>query len=198
MELILLRHGPTAGNLLRQYIGVTDQPLAPEGEALAGRWRNRLPAPELLFVSPLTRCRQTAALIWPDCPQTVVEQLRETNFGAFEGKRWEELKEDPRYRAWIDGAGDPPGGESRAQAAHRVGEGWRLCLSRIREETPHCCAIVAHGGTIMELLQAQLGGSLYHWQPKPCGGWRVTLEEDGTLSNPSPLSSPEPAKEIER
>ena len=32
MELLLLRHSITPGNLKRQYIGSTDQPLAPEGE----------------------------------------------------------------------------------------------------------------------------------------------------------------------
>ena len=37
MELLLLRHSITPGNLKRQYIGATDQPLAPEGEALARR-----------------------------------------------------------------------------------------------------------------------------------------------------------------
>ena len=40
--------------------------------------------------------------------------LAELDFGSFEGKNYEQLKEDPAYRRWIDSAGmtAPPGGES--------------------------------------------------------------------------------------
>ena len=36
MELIIIRHGTTQGNLERRFVGMLDVPLAPEGEALAG------------------------------------------------------------------------------------------------------------------------------------------------------------------
>ena len=35
MELLMIRHSSTRGNLLRQYVGSQDHPLAPEGVALA-------------------------------------------------------------------------------------------------------------------------------------------------------------------
>ena len=31
MELLMIRHSSTRGNLLRQYVGSQDHPLAPEG-----------------------------------------------------------------------------------------------------------------------------------------------------------------------
>ena len=37
MELLLMRHSITPGNLARRFVGSSDQPLAPEGEALARR-----------------------------------------------------------------------------------------------------------------------------------------------------------------
>ena len=39
MELLMIRHSSTRGNLLRQYVGSQDHPLAPEGVALAERRR---------------------------------------------------------------------------------------------------------------------------------------------------------------
>ena len=43
MEFVLIRHSLTPGNLEKQYVGSTDQPLAPEGEALARERRERMP-----------------------------------------------------------------------------------------------------------------------------------------------------------
>ena len=100
MELLLLRHSITPGNLKRQYIGSTDQPLAPEGEALARKRRGEMPEIGGLWVSPMLRCRQTAALLFPGVEQRQVPQLRECAFGRVEEKTWEELKDDPLYRAW--------------------------------------------------------------------------------------------------
>ena len=37
MELILMRHGTTQGNLERRFIGTLDVPLLPQGEELARR-----------------------------------------------------------------------------------------------------------------------------------------------------------------
>ena len=101
MELIIIRHGTTQGNLERRFVGMLDVPLAPEGEALAREVSRTLPPVEHIYRSPLRRCAQTAALLWPGTPETVVAALRETDFGPFEGRSHEELKDDPIYQAWI-------------------------------------------------------------------------------------------------
>ena len=44
MELILIRHGTTQGNLEKRFIGTLDVPLAPQGEALAWQVGPTLPA----------------------------------------------------------------------------------------------------------------------------------------------------------
>ena len=59
MELILIRHGTTPGNLEHRFIGVTDHPLAPQGEALARETAPKLPPVEHVYRSPLLRCEQT-------------------------------------------------------------------------------------------------------------------------------------------
>ena len=83
--VLLIRHGATAGNLKKRYIGRTDQPLCAAGEAQLRRLADDLPPCDHLFCSPLLRCRQTAQLLWPGVEQTVVDELRETDFGPFEG-----------------------------------------------------------------------------------------------------------------
>ena len=187
MELILLRHGAAPGNLLHQYIGCTDQPLASEGAKQARRRSGTLRTPDLLFSSPLLRCRQTAALVWPDCPVEVVEGLRETDFGDFEEKTWAELKDNPAYVAWIDGTGECPGGESRIAAAARMLSAGEACLKTALAQQADCCALVTHGGVIMELMRAHCGGTLYDWQPPLCGGWTVSVDTAGNWLNPKSL-----------
>ena len=103
MELLLIRHSITPGNLKKQYIGSTDQPLAPEGEALARERAALMPPAEALWISPMLRCRQTAAILFPNLIPTLVPDLRECDFGDFEGKTWAEIKDRPEYQAWMGG-----------------------------------------------------------------------------------------------
>ncbi len=182
MELILIRHGATVGNLARRFLGVTDEPLSPAGAARAKAAAARLPAVERVYRSPLRRCAQTAALLWPDAPVVVVDELRETDFGVFEGRTHEELQNDPRYRRWLAVGGAPPGGESPEQAAKRAAAG----LARVLADANGLAraGVVTHGGTIMALL-ARYGAparpGLYDWACGNCGGYRL-------LVHPAPLS----------
>ena len=153
-EVIFIRHGATAGNLQKRYIGRTDEPLCPEGvaqiEALAGR----LPAPDELFVSPMLRTLQTAELLYPGMEFTVVEDLRETDFGIFEGKTASEMAEDPAYRAWVDsGCTAPiPGGEAVKAFKARCIAAFRSSMKTVPPGGSAAFAI--HGGGIMAILEA--------------------------------------------
>lgn len=187
MTIYLIRHGKTLGNLERRYTGVTDQPLCPQGRAaLAGR---RGPAAEAVYVSPLLRCRETAALLYPGAAQTVVPGLRETDFGAFEGRTYEELQDSPAYRAWLDSAGQaaPPGGESREQVRRRVLAAFRAVTAG--HAPGERLALVVHGGTIMTLLEAlEPGGQFYRWQAPNGGGFRCRWD-GGVLTAEAVLSA---------
>ena len=128
MELILMRHGTTQGNLERRFIGTLDVPLLPQGEELARRVGATLPAVEHIYRSPLQRCRRTAELLWPGVEMTVVDELRESDFGPFEGKNHEELKDDPLYQAWL-GMGECPSAWKRRRPTPPAGAlaGWEWC-----------------------------------------------------------------------
>lgn len=181
MELILLRHGEVPGNRQGRFIGVTDQALTPEGIRAARTLSEAVQPVERVYRSPLLRCAQTASLVWPGIPQTVISQLRETDFGPFEGRSAEELEGDPLYRSWLRGevqVGEPP-----EAASERAWEGLRLAVSDAAGLGLSRAALVTHGGTIMALL-ARLGlprRSYYWWACPNCGGYVTALEPDGQL-----------------
>lgn len=170
MTVYLIRHGKTQGNVERRYIGSTDQPLCPQGRAeLAGK---TAPAADRIIASPLLRCRETAEILYPGRDVEIVDDLREADFGEFENRAYGELKDDPRYRSWLDSAGAaaPPGGESRVQQQARTVRAFRNAMAACGEDER--AALVVHGGTIMCLLEAlEPSRRFYDWQAPNGGGY---------------------------
>ena len=198
-ELILIRHGKTAGNLLGRYIGSrTDEPLCDEGrEGLAGK---QLPEVERLYVSPMKRCVETAELLWPEFDRKNIQKvkdLRECDFGDFENKNYKELSGNGDYQAWIDSNGTLPfpNGESMDLFKSRC----REAFAQIAEEVSGAeqewkasgetgifrAGIVVHGGTIMAILE-QYGypkRAYFDYQVKNGCGYRLTPVEGTRLWN---------------
>lgn len=183
LELYLLRHGKTRGNALGRYLGRTDEELSPEGRRQLEGYV--YPPAEALFVSPMKRCRQTAALLFPRMCQLIVPALRECDFGAFENKSWRELSGNPDYQAWIDSGGALPfpGGETGEGFRERCRQGFLEVLCWCRQREISRAALVIHGGTIRSILSAwgEPKGEFYDWNPANGGGYRVACswEEPG-------------------
>ena len=93
MTIILIRHGETLGNAEKRYIGRTDEPLSEAGRKAVAEnaARGKYPPADIVFSSPMKLCLETALLIYPDKTVTVEENLREIDFGIFEGKSYAEL-----------------------------------------------------------------------------------------------------------
>lgn len=163
-ELLFLRHGATAGNLERRYIGRTEEPLCDTGIAQTARWKGKLSADQV-FVSPMLRTRQTAERVFPFLKYQIVEDFRETDFGIFEGKTWQELSACPEYSAWVEsGCTTPiPGGEAVTGFKARCCQAFIQVLSQIPEDST--AALVVHGGVIMAILEAyaQPKGDFYSY-----------------------------------
>lgn len=183
MQVILLRHGATAGNALRRYIGRTDQPLSPEGEAGA-RLAGCDPARKQVYVTPLLRTQQTARILFPNAEQTILPELREMDFGAFEDRSADDLADDADYRAWVEGGclGVCPGGESVAGFSQRVCRCFEEVLEALRGSDP-CPAFVLHGGVIMALMDrfARPHLAFYDAWVSNCQGFRCTVSPAGAL-----------------
>jgi alpha-ribazole phosphatase len=126
-----------------------------------------------VYVSPLRRCRETAEILFPGQSVQVVEDFRETDFGAFEGHTYEELKDDPAYRNWLatNGAAAPPGGESKESQQRRTVSAFLAVSQNWGED--ETAALVVHGGTIMALLEAlEPSCQFFRWQAESGGGYR--------------------------
>lgn len=151
MKLIFIRHGKTAGNCEKRYIGVTDEPLCEEGRALLRA--KSFPTASVVIASPMRRCLETAKLLCPGQKPVVYNGLRECDFGTFEGKNYLELSGDPDYQRWIDSGGTLPfpGGERPEDFRHRCIEAFETAVHAYA--SAESLAFVVHGGTIMAVLE---------------------------------------------
>ena len=170
VQIALIRHGKTASNREHRYLGRTDEGLDADGkqELLNYKEEGRYPAVDVLFVSPMKRCKETAEILYPGMLYLEIPEWREMDFGEFEGKNYMELSGDPRYQEWIDSNGilPFPGGESREEFICRCVQGYEKMEKNSRSLTIGC---IVHGGTIMALLSHYLGGEYFDYQI-PNGG----------------------------
>ena len=85
MQIYLIRHLKTQGNLERRYIGRTDESLVqtPEQEARIREMKGTLPDVEKVVASPMKRCLETAELLYTGIQLVTCENLRECDFGLF-------------------------------------------------------------------------------------------------------------------
>ena len=174
MHIRLIRHGMTAGNAVRRYVGVTDEPLCPEGREAAER-KPKDYTLDRVYVSPLRRARETAAILFPNAEQIVVNDLHEMDFGVFEGRTGDEMKNDPAYRAWVENrcTGICPGGESQEIFHARVGTAFCETVRVLDSDA----TFVLHGGVIMSILWqfAEPKKDFYDWYAPNLGGYEGSV-----------------------
>lgn len=180
LTIILLRHGKTQGNLENRYNGRTDDPLCAEGiaEAEAGE---HFPGISLVYASPLQRAQQTARIFFPDAEIVTVQDLREMDFGDFEGRTAEEMADDVAYRDWVTGGcvDQCPNGEGIPDFARRAGKAFAASIADAIRRGETRVGVAVHGGVIMAVMAAFSGTDLSYnaWYVRNCGGYEITLEE---------------------
>lgn len=201
MKIYLIRHSVTEGNLKKRYIGRTDEPLCPEGEALLKERfaKGVYPEADRIFVSPMKRCIQTAQILYPGRELIRIDELSECDFGMFENKNYEELKDTPEYQRWLDSGGAMrfPEGESKESFSERSLAGFARALGmcgydrRALEEgygvsdgkaasKVSSAVFVVHGGTIMSIMEkyAVPEGTYYDFQIGNGEGYELILADD--------------------
>jgi alpha-ribazole phosphatase len=188
MEVILLRHGETAGNLAGRYIGRTDEPL---DEAARRRLREAGPVDGVaaVLVSPLQRAVETARLLFPGAALAVCRDLREIDFGDFEGRTAQEMAADPAYREWVSGGctGTCPRGESLESFMERTCAAFDLAVRKSIAQKEERLILVAHGGSIMAIMSryAKPPRPFFEWHIKHCCGYRASLDPGRWIAAPS-------------
>lgn len=177
----LIRHGLTDGNLKGTYTGREDVSVNAQGikelEYLKGQFE--YPQVGAVFVSPLVRCKQTAAVLYPGAPLLEIPGLTEYDFGEFEGKTPEELKDDKRYAEWVGSAGEAkaPFGESNDDFVARVAEAFCKVVEGMLKTSTTTASIVTHGGVIMAIL-SMFGlpeAPMHEWISTPGEGYTIRI-----------------------
>ena len=181
---VYLRHGETDWNREQRMQGGVDIPLNATGEAQATEARTLLDGLDLALVyhSPLLRAKRTAELVNEvlGLPMVEVADLREANFGAWEGTQ---VDRSPggHYDLWIKGGTTPEGGEPFVDFVARSLAAINFCLEDAASKGA-IPLIVAHGGVywaVRHALELPYGGPLRNGHPilhRPEGGqWYVGL-----------------------
>ena len=154
-EIWLLRHGATAWARDGRHTGCTDLPLLSEGEAEARALapllaRQRFDA---VLVSPLQRARRTCELAGLGAAAELCDDLREWDYGAYEGITTAEIRRSvPDWTVWSHAC---PGGEGLAQVAERCERLLALCQARFGSQQR--LALFAHGHILRSLAGSWLG-----------------------------------------
>jgi ribonuclease H / adenosylcobalamin/alpha-ribazole phosphatase len=190
---VLLRHGETPLTPEKRFSGSggTDPELSPIGRHQAERVAAALAARgtvQAVVTSPLRRCRETAEAVAArlGLDVRVDEGLRETDFGAWEGLTFAEVKE--RYpadlEAWLASSKVAPtgGGESFAVVARRVALSRDKLIARYAGRT---VLLVTHVTPIKTLVRLALGAppeSLFRMELSAASLSVVAYYADGNAS----------------
>ncbi len=179
MKLILIRHGKTAANDLHLYCGKTDIGLSDNGIKELENIKYALDITGMrVMTSGKKRCEQTLLLLFGDVPHESDPAFCEMDFGEFEMRSYEEMKNDGDYIAWISGDNEKnvaPGGESGEIMQKRVFEGLGRLIADGRDTL-----LVTHGGVIAAVMSRLFPGenkNRYEWQPAPGGGYEADTEK---------------------
>jgi alpha-ribazole phosphatase len=156
-KLHLIRHSMTGANLENIYAGnKQDLNLCKRGIDLLNNLRNtyNYPQADKVYTSPLKRCMDTANIIYPDLPYTIVTDMRECNFGEFDGRKLDDLMHDQNFIKWLNPTSKytPSGGESSEEFSARVVGGLNEILTDMMKNNIYTAAVITHGGVISTLL----------------------------------------------
>jgi probable phosphoglycerate mutase len=163
MQIVLVRHGETEWSRSGQHTSRTDLPLVEEGRERAQALGARLADWEfsLVLTSPLRRARETCELAGFGDRAVVCEDLREWDYGEYEGLTTPQIREErPGWFLWRDGC---PGGEQPEQVGARADRAIERLLSGGGD------AVAFAHGHIFRVLTAR-------WlQMEPAAGARFAL-----------------------
>ncbi|WP_406155399.1 bifunctional RNase H/acid phosphatase [Streptomyces sp. NBC_01023] len=190
---VLLRHGETALTPQKRFSGSggTDPELSAVGRGQAADAATAFAARgtiQAVVSSPLRRCRETARAVSDrlGLEVRIEEGLRETDFGAWEGLTFGEVRErhPADMDAWLTSAKAAPtgGGESFATVTRRVAAARDRLTERHRGET---VLVVTHVTPIKTLVRLALGAppeSLFRMELSAASVSTVAYYADGNAS----------------
>ncbi|MCX4667584.1 bifunctional RNase H/acid phosphatase [Streptomyces sp. NBC_01381] len=189
---VLLRHGETALTPQKRFSGSggSDPSLSDIGREQAERAAAALAARgtiQAIVSSPLKRCQETAQAVAAriGLDVRIEDGLRETDFGAWEGLTFGEVRErqPEELNAWLSSAkAAPPGGESFAAVSRRVSAARDRLTAEYAGQT---VLLVTHVTPIKTLVRLALGAppeALFRMELSAASLSAVAYYADGNAS----------------
>lgn len=171
LRLYLIRHGETTFSQTGGYCGALDVPLTESGQAMAQAFADAYASLswEAIYCSPMARTQATAmpmAQATGLVPQ-LRDGLREINYGEWEGKHKEEVKQArcDDYNHWMTEPAwnAPTGGETAVQIANRA----MAVIAEIEEKYREGnVLVVSHKATLRIILCSLLGIDLGRYRDR--------------------------------
>ncbi len=163
MKVYFVRHGQTDWNAAHRMQGCVDILLNETGKAQIAEVAGKIEGIEFdkMYVSPLTRTKQTASILRPEMEQTLEERVKEIDFGELEGSCYggyktlvyEELndKEKQIYHFFLDPDKYEPlaGGETYEHFYERLNNFLEDIKVKHKDET---VLVVCHGAVIHAVI----------------------------------------------
>ena len=185
--LTLIRHTQTLWNEQKRIQGRSDIPVSDSGRAAAEAWS----LPDTIreaswFSSPLQRTLQTAFILGVD--PNIDERLIEMNWGAWEGKSLQELRnihgESMIQNEALGLDFHPPDGESPRMVQKRITP-WLEFVSELDQPV----AAVTHRGVIRAVTALATGWDMtgkevHKLRPGTCRQFRLSATGQPTLLEP--------------
>lgn len=162
-EIIVVRHGATEWSENGRHTSHTDLPLTAQGRAEAEALRARITglALDVVLTSPRLRARETADLAGVGDRAERDDNLREWEYGEYEGITTAEIRTTiPGWTVWT---GACPGGET----VDEVGARADAVLARVAN-VKGAVAIFSHGHFLRVLVARWMGLA-------PADGRRITV-----------------------
>ena len=160
MKIMLVRHGQTFWNILGKMQGTSNVHLSPDGLHQARLLAAHCPfhTADAIYSSPLSRAEDTAVILANKFNLHVqfIPELRETNFGDWEGQTLREIaeKEPENFEKFFMQPDELkiPNGETFQQCQVRAMEALKKIIDKHSSDKKSHIIVVAHGAVNRVIL----------------------------------------------
>lgn len=192
-RILLIRHGQSKHNAQHNSLsGVTDVEMTDAGREQCLKLRKTLASTpvDVVYSSPLSRARETAALVFPDREVIVRDGLIELNYGDYEGFDRSAMREpDLVIEQWNHAPADltfPNGDHVRTHGQFVFGQ----LLALVRTGAHETIACVSHRTTIRLIVSQVIGLPMNRFRSLPCTNCSITELSFATQFRLESLSVP--------
>lgn len=179
-RVFLIRHGETMANIKHQYCGSSDLSLSDEGKEklkdLISLYDD-VSKDSIFITSGMKRANESLNILFGDVKKEEYPGLKEMDFGPFELKTYEELKDDKDYQAWIQDTFNNKikGGESFLIQRRRVLSAYDEIIQKYKNIDKDVI-ILAHGGTIFHIIDNLFKEGKYVYEIQPASGHAYVID----------------------